>query len=63
MPRETNVQYITDADGKEVGVIVPVDLWHEIEAEAETAHLLAILNLKRRLLKPTLMPATGSETV
>ena len=29
---EARVQYLSDADGKEVGVIVPIELWHEIEA-------------------------------
>jgi antitoxin YefM len=48
---QTEVQYISDADGKEVGVIVPIDLWHEIESERETAYLLKSENMKRRLLE------------
>ena len=36
---QIEVQYISDADGKEVGVIVPINLWHEIESERETAYL------------------------
>jgi len=51
MISQTEVQYISDADGKEVGVIVPVDLWHEIESERETAYLLKSENMKRRLLE------------
>ena len=48
---QTEVHYISDADGKEVGVIVPIDLWHEIESERETAYLLKSDTMKRRLLE------------
>ena len=48
---QAEVQYISDADGKEVGVIVPIDLWHEIESERETAYLLKSETMKRRLLE------------
>lgn len=51
MTSQVGVQYISDADGKEVGVIVPIDLWHEIESERETAYLLKSENMKRRLLE------------
>jgi len=44
-------QYILDADGKEVGVIVPIDLWHEINSEGKTAYLLKSENMKRCLLE------------
>jgi len=50
MISRTEVQYISDADGREVGVIVPIDLWHEIESEREMAYLLKSENMKRRLL-------------
>lgn len=48
---QAEVQYISDADGKEVSVIVPIELWHEIEAERETTYLLKSENMKRRLLE------------
>lgn len=51
MPIQPEVQYISDADGKEVGVIVPIALWHEIEGERETAYLLKSETMKRRLLE------------
>lgn len=51
MVSQLEVQYIWDADGKEVGVIVPIDLWHEINSERETAYLLKSENMKRRLLE------------
>ncbi len=53
MISQIEVQYISDADGKEVGVIVPIELWHEIESDRETAYLLKSENMKRRLLEAT----------
>jgi len=47
----TEIQYISDADGNNVGVIVPIALWHEIESERETAYLLHSETMKRRLLE------------
>lgn len=35
----TDIQYISDAKGNPVGVIVPIEIWHEIESEKETAYL------------------------
>lgn len=46
-----DIQYISDENGKPVGVIVPIDLWREIESERETAYLLKSENMKRRLLE------------
>jgi antitoxin YefM len=46
----TEVQYISDADGKETGVIVPIELWHELASERETAYLLQSEAMKQRLL-------------
>lgn len=43
MATATRVQYVSDANGKAVGVIVPIDLWREIESEKETAYLLKSL--------------------
>jgi PHD/YefM family antitoxin component YafN of YafNO toxin-antitoxin module len=47
----TDIQYISDANGKPVGVIVPIDLWEEIESEQETAYLLKSEKMKERLLE------------
>jgi antitoxin YefM len=47
----TDIQYISDESGEPVGVIVPIDLWREIESERETAYLLKSENMKRRLLE------------
>lgn len=45
------IQYITDAEGNSVGVIVPIDLWREITSERETAYLLKSKTMKQRLLE------------
>lgn len=47
----TDIQYISDESGNTVGVIVPIELWREIESERETAYLLKSENMKRRLLE------------
>ncbi len=45
----TDIQYISDANGNAVGVIVPITLWREIESEKETAYLLKSETMKNRL--------------
>ncbi|MFL6216457.1 MAG: prevent-host-death protein [Blastocatellia bacterium] len=45
------IQYISDESGNTVGVIVPIQLWREIESERETAYLLKSETMKRRLLE------------
>jgi PHD/YefM family antitoxin component YafN of YafNO toxin-antitoxin module len=51
MATQPAIQYISDSDGNPVGVIVPIDLWHEIESERETAYLLKSPTMKTRLLE------------
>jgi PHD/YefM family antitoxin component YafN of YafNO toxin-antitoxin module len=43
------VQYISDEDGKTTAVIVPIELWREIESERETAYLLRSQTMRQRL--------------
>ena len=45
------IQYVSDESGKATAVIVPIELWREIESEKETAYLLKSENMKRRLLE------------
>jgi PHD/YefM family antitoxin component YafN of YafNO toxin-antitoxin module len=47
----TEIQYVSDENGNPVGVIVPIELWREIESEKETAYLLKSESMKRRLLE------------
>jgi PHD/YefM family antitoxin component YafN of YafNO toxin-antitoxin module len=47
----TEIQYVSDESGEPTAVIVPIELWREIESEKETAYLLKSENMKRRLLE------------
>ncbi|CAK0751056.1 Prevent-host-death protein [Gammaproteobacteria bacterium] len=47
----SNIQYVSDDTGHTIGVIVPIDLWREIEAGRETAYLLQTKTMKHRLLE------------
>ena len=44
------VQYISDENNNITAVIVPIDLWHELQAEKETAYLLKSEAMRERLL-------------
>jgi len=48
---QLSIQYVTDENGTTTSVIVPIELWREIEAERETAYLLKSEAMKRRLLE------------
>jgi PHD/YefM family antitoxin component YafN of YafNO toxin-antitoxin module len=43
------IQYIADENNKITGVIVPIDLWKELQSEKETAYLLKSEAMKKRL--------------
>ncbi|PYS20461.1 MAG: prevent-host-death protein [Acidobacteria bacterium] len=45
------IQYVSDESGNATAVIVPIELWREIESEKETAYLLKSEEMKRRLLE------------
>jgi PHD/YefM family antitoxin component YafN of YafNO toxin-antitoxin module len=47
----TEIQYVSDESGEPTAVIVPIELWREIESEKETAYLLKSENMKQRLLE------------
>ena len=47
---QPHIQYVTDEKGKPTSVIVPIELWREIESERETAYLLKSKTMKKRLL-------------
>ena len=44
------IQYVSDDQGNAVAVIVPIELWREIESERETAYLLKSDAMRKRLL-------------
>lgn len=47
----TDIQYVSDESGNATAVIVPIELWREIESEKETAYLLKSEAMKQRLLE------------
>ena len=51
MSSPAEISYVSDSDGNTVGMIVPTELWREIESERETAYLLKSETMKRRLLE------------
>lgn len=48
---ETQIQYVANAEGQLTSVLVPIELWREIESELETAYLLRSETMKNRLLE------------
>ena len=51
MSTQAEIQFVSDAQGNPTGVLVPIDLWHEIASERETAYLLSSAAMKKRLLE------------
>jgi antitoxin YefM len=51
MTAPAQIQYVSDEEGQPIGVIVPIELWREIESERETAYLLKSAAMKKRLLE------------
>jgi PHD/YefM family antitoxin component YafN of YafNO toxin-antitoxin module len=51
MAATSQVQYVSDDQGNAVAVIVPIELWREIESERETAYLLKSDAMRNRLLE------------
>jgi len=47
----TDIQYVSDESGEPTAVIVPIELWREIESEKETAYLLKSENMNQRLVE------------
>jgi len=43
------IQIVSNQDGEPTAVIVPIELWRDIESERETAYLLKSEAMKRRL--------------
>ena len=45
------IQYVSDDNGNAIAVIVPIDVWREIESERETAYLLKSPAMQQRLVE------------
>jgi len=46
-----DIQYISDESGNPTAVIVPIELWREIQSEKETAYLLKSVKMRERLIE------------
>jgi PHD/YefM family antitoxin component YafN of YafNO toxin-antitoxin module len=47
----TEIQIVSSESGEPTAVIVPIELWREIESERETAYLFKSPTMKERLLQ------------
>ncbi len=47
----TEIQIVSSESGEPTAVIVPIELWREIESERETAYLLKSEAMRDRLLQ------------
>lgn len=47
----SELQYITDSEGEQVSVVIPIATWRDISSELETAYLLSSPAMKKRLLE------------
>ena len=47
----TDVEFLSDKEGKPVAVVIPIEMWRDMESELETAYLLKSPAMKERLLK------------
>ena len=48
----TEIQIVSSESGEPTAVIVPIELWREIESERETSYLLKSEAMRDRLLQP-----------
>jgi antitoxin YefM len=51
MTSDSPLQIVSDESGNAIAVIVPIDVWREIESERETAYLLKSNAMRQRLLE------------
>jgi PHD/YefM family antitoxin component YafN of YafNO toxin-antitoxin module len=47
----TEIQIVSSESGEPTAVIVPIELWREIESERETAYLMKSETMRDRLLQ------------
>lgn len=46
----SDLKYISDEKGKQIAVIVPIEVWKELTSGDETSYLLQSETMKQRLL-------------
>ena len=49
--KSTDIQYVSNEKGQTVAVIVPIEVWREMESEKETAYLLKSPKNAERLIE------------
>ena len=49
MPALKEIQYVSDSEGRQVGVLVPIEIWRDIESEMETAYLMKSPAMRKRI--------------
>ncbi len=59
----TEVQYISDANGKPVGVIVPIDVWNELESGTPKEQVNDLKRLFKKTQDLQSVKATSDEDV
>ena len=47
----TQIQFISDEKNNVTGVILPIELWREIQSEKETGYLLKNRAIRKRLVE------------
>lgn len=47
---EQAIKYVSNEKGRLTAVLIPIELWREIESEKETAYLLRSKNMRQRLI-------------
>jgi len=45
----SEIQFVTNGKGEETAVLVPIEIWRDIEAERETSYLLSSPAMRQRL--------------
>lgn len=45
----SEIQFVTNGNGEETAVLIPIGLWRDIEAERETGYLLSSPIMRQRL--------------
>lgn len=46
----TDIQYVSDAKGNNIAVIVPIEIWQKLTTRDDTDYLLSSEAMKERLL-------------
>ena len=48
---DVNIQYLTDTDGNQIAVVLPIEFWRKLIPQDETSYLLSSKIMKNRLIE------------